>query len=424
MSDAENNSEQPITPDENEKLAAIKLAEANHMDPNIIRAMQEAPASSALIDAASRAKTPAEMMEQFANLDPATLPPEMRLAVQQFKEQQEQKKLEDDALLKKAALAAEAGFMAFASAVTTANRAEAASNSMAEDKAPSSAEFAKMSAAEKEVYFEQILALNTEKWGNLTHEQRQQNIDNVHTSAVQHTVESNNRSQEIREEARQKYGDDAVDKLNDITKGLNLKEEKDREEANRRLQDLQKNSPELASYGQELLDADIKTVNGSAATVDAKKAEAANNNGDMAGSKQEVDSSIHRQKISHNTNDFKVAPNEAALKQAKIMSHEALDLKASDIKTEEAKASIDASRLNNFEAQANALKADSTDAFNMDDLQAEASQPEVPRKSMDLTQLERAQQMMTEFDANSQKPANDAEGPKVAAAKAPTVSNS
>lgn len=126
MSDAENNSEQPITPDENEKLAAIKLAEANHMDPNIIRAMQEAPASSALIDAASRAKTPAEMIEQFANLDPATLPPEMRLAVQQFKEQQEQKKLEDDALLKKAALAAEAGFMAFASAVTTANRAEAA----------------------------------------------------------------------------------------------------------------------------------------------------------------------------------------------------------------------------------------------------------------------------------------------------------
>jgi hypothetical protein len=43
---------------------------------------------------------------------------------------------------------------------------------------------------------------------------------------------------------------------------------------------------------------------------------------------------------------------------------------------------------------------------------------------MDLTQLERAQQMMTEFDANGQKPANDAEGPKVAATKGPTVSNS
>jgi hypothetical protein len=424
MSETENNGDTPTTLDETEKLAAIKLAEENRMDPNIIKAMREAPASSALIDAAARAKTPAEMMEQFANLDPAVIPPEMRAAVEQFKEQQEQKKLEDEALLKKAALAAEVGFAAFAAAVTTSNRAEAASNSVAEGKAPTSAEFAKMSATEKEVYFEQILSLNTEQWGNLTHEQRQQNIDNVHTSAVEHTVQSNNRSQEIREEVLRKYGDDAVDKLNDITKGLNLKEEKDREEANRRLQDLQKNSPELASYGQELLDADIKTVNGSAAVMNANNAEASNNNGDMAGSKQETGNSIERQKIRNNTHDFTAATNEVELKQAKAMSHEALNLKAADIKTEEAKASIDAASLTNMQARANALKADSTDAFDMSDMQADTAQPETPRKSMDLTQLERAQQMMTEFDANGQKPANDAEGPKVAATKGPTVSNS
>jgi hypothetical protein len=110
MSETENNGDTPTTLDETEKLAAIKLAEENRMDPNIIKAMREAPASSALIDAAARAKTPAEMMEQFANLDPAVIPPEMRAAVEQFKEQQEQKKLEDEALLKKAALAAEVGF--------------------------------------------------------------------------------------------------------------------------------------------------------------------------------------------------------------------------------------------------------------------------------------------------------------------------
>lgn len=446
MSDAENNSEQPITPDENEKLAAIKLAEANHMDPNIIRAMREAPASSALIDAASRAKTPAEMMEQFANLDPATLPPEMRLAVQQFKEQQEQKKLEDDALLKKAALAAEAGFMAFASAVTTANRAEAAEANKVQD-------VRKMSETEKADYFERLSQMTAQQWLAQTDEQKRQDVSNLKISSIELISKFNENNNNLNEKAeayfeekyahlppeerakaiekaqdewyeKNKYiignekmpeGMSDADKLKWIQGQLAGQAERMRELAEKE-QDPKLREIMLQQAEETRKMAEAYDVSGNATKLEGKPpgsyteqdGQAVNTDAGRLGRLQKAEQSVLS------------ADNEVERKQAKVMSHEALDLKASDIKTEEAKASIDASRLNNFEAQANALELKNQE-MNLD---FDTPQPEAPRKSMDLTQLERAQQMMTEFDANSQKPANDAEGPKVAAAKAPTVSNS
>lgn len=448
MSDAENNSEQPITPDENEKLAAIKLAEANHMDPNIIRAMKEAPASSALIDAASRAKTPAEMMEQFANLDPATLPPEMRLAVQQFKEQQEQKKLEDDALLKKAALAAEAGFMAFASAVTTANRAEATEANKVQD-------VQKMSDAEKVIYFERLSQMTVDEFMAQSEAQQRQDIRNNKTEAINLRGKMNKNINTLNEKVEayfeEKYAhlpenerQAAIEKATDdwykkrAQANGQEKEPSNLSEAGK----LKWQQEQMTAYAERLRQIaeqeqdpklrEILLKQAENVENDAKLANVADNANRIEGkpeiTREDAQTTItdagHVNRIQKAEQSVLSADNEVELKQGYASARDAMTINSSEIKSSEAKASIDVAGLSSVQTNAQALEADSTDAFNMDDLQAEASQPEAPRKSMDLTQLERAQQMMTEFDANSQKPANDAEGPKVATTKAPTVSNS
>ena len=124
------------------------------------------------------------------------------------------------------------------------------------------------------------------------------------------------------------------------------------------------------------------------------------------------------------------AENNAKLEQHSAASSQALSVDASTLKDSGAKMTLDEARVDNLKTRQEAYQASvasqSTVAFS-DDLDAPApttAQAEPPRLSQDLSQLQRAQQMMAEFDANGQKPANDVEGPKVATAKGPTVSNS
>lgn len=303
--------------DEQEKARIVAQATAERMDPNIIKALSEAPAGSALIDAAARAKTPAEMMEQFANLDPAIIPPEMRHAVEQFKEQQQQSKLEDEALLKKAALAAEAGFMAFAAGVTTANRAEAASNSVAAGKAPSSTEFAKMSAAEQAVYFRQLRDMSNDEFANLNPDVRRQHLENN----LNHKVDrANSAAQDYMhwvQESEQNLSKAEHLKVMQLIEGLDLTTPEGQKMAQERLQQLSAqypDNPSVAHYGEQIIAASIKLQGQHSSSVAAQDATQTN---DPHKQKPSYDESVDRDRKATEDTKNSLCANHATVEEQK-----------------------------------------------------------------------------------------------------------
>lgn len=436
--------------DEQEKARIVTQATAERMDPNIIKALSEAPAGSALIDAASRAKTPAEMMEQFANLDPAIIPPEMRHAVEQFKEQQQQSKLEDDTLLKKAALAAEAGFAAFAATVTAANRAEAASNSVAEGKAPSSTEFAKMSEADKQVYFEQIRNMSNQDFANLNPDVRQQHVENNLNHKVDSATQAALDMQKLAQESERNLSKAEHLRVMELTEGLDLSTPEGQKMAQERLKQLSAqypDNPSVAHYGEQMIAATIKLHGNHGSAVAAQEA---TQTSDPNKQKPRLDESIDRERQSTADVASHLCSNHASLEEqkaslAQINAAQAQSdmarapLSDSDFKSQdEIRAKAEARTENNearesVHAQAQAATIDASAIVGgFDDEPAPAAAPEVAARapSIDLgtpfgspepniLQASLAQLQPSAAEAAPAEPANDSKGMEVAEQKRP-----
>jgi hypothetical protein len=153
-----------------------------------------------------------------------------------------------------------------------------------------------------------------------------------------------------------------------------------------------------------------------------------------AGRVNDLNKKLHANAASYSANlsQEQRAEVDATTKQTFATSDKTLSVDASTLKDSGTKMALNEARVDNLEAGKEAYQASvaaqtgvdaGLDFGNDTPSTVTTAQAEPPRLSQDLSQLQRAQQMMAEFDANGQKPANDAEGPKVATVKGPTVSN-